>query len=144
MNSLADEFEVTDAPSAEDIGALLDGLTAHRVDRIGLADDTQPIGVFMRRGRRVVAGADGRTQWGWLYVAHLWVDDELRGTGVGTRVLATMEDAGRLRGCRAVFLDTLAFQAKPFYEKLGYCEFGRLDGYPAGGTKYFMWKPLSE
>ena len=38
--------------------------------------------------------------------------------------------------------DTLAFQAKPFYEKLGYREFGRLEQYPAGGTKHFLWKPL--
>jgi GNAT superfamily N-acetyltransferase len=139
---MSDEFEVTDAPAAEDIAALIDGLTVFRMERIDLADDTQPVGVFLRRDGRVVAGADGRTQWGWLYVAHVWVDDGLRGTGMGTRVLATIEDAGRARGCRAVFLDTLAFQAKPFYEKLGYEEFGRLDDYPAGGTKHFMWKQL--
>ena len=139
---MSDDFEVTDAPAPEDIAALIDGLTAHRMDRIGLADDTQPIGVFLRRDGRVVAGADGRTQWGWLYIAHVWVDEELRGTGTGVRVLVTIEDAARARGCRAVFLDTLAFQAKPFYEKLGYREFGRMDDYPAGGAKHFMWKQL--
>ena len=139
---MTDEFELTDAPAEEDIAALIDGLTAHRLKSIALADDTRPIGVFLRRDGRVIAGADGRTQWGWLYIAHVWVDDELRGTGMGTRVLATIEEAGRARGCRCVFLDTLAFQAKPFYEKLGYKEFGRLDDYPAGGTKYFMWKQL--
>lgn len=139
---MSEDFDVTDAPAPEDIAALIAGLDTHRRARIGLADDTQPIGVFMRRDGRVIAGADGRTQWSWLYVAHVWVDESLRGTGVGTRVLAAIEDAARARGCRAVFLDTLAFQAKPFYEKLGYREFGRLDDYPAGGTKHFLWKPL--
>jgi GNAT superfamily N-acetyltransferase len=136
------ELTVEDEPAAADVAALIAGLDSHRRASIGLADDTQPIGVFVRRDGRLVAGADGRTQWGWLYVAHLWVDDELRGTGLGTRVLQAIEDAARVRGCRAVFLDTLEFQAKPFYEKLGYSEFGHLDDYPAGGVKHFLWKQL--
>ena len=103
-----------------------------------------PIGVFLRRDGRVIAGADGRTQWDWLYVAHLWVDHGLRGTGTGVRVLAAIEDAARARGCRAAFLDTLAFQAKPFYEKLGYEVFGTLDDYPMGHQRFFMRKRLSE
>ena len=138
-----DELEliVEETPTAEDVAALVAGLDAHRRAKVGLVDDTQPIGVFARRDGRIVAGADGRTQWGWLYVAHLWVDDGLRGTGLGTRVLLAIEEAARARGCRDVFLDTLAFQAAPFYEKLGYQEFGRLDGY-AGGAKHFLWKRL--
>src|SRR4051794_25832982 len=107
---MSDDVELTieDEPAADDIAALIAGLAAHRRARVGLEDDTQPLGVFVRRNGHVIAGADGRTQWGWLYVAHLWVDDELRGTGVGARVLGAIEDAGRVRGCRAVFLDTLA------------------------------------
>src|SRR3954452_8429001 len=94
------EITLEDEPAAVDVAALIAGLDAHRRGRIGLADDTKPIGVFVRRDGRVVAGADGRTQWGWLYVAHLWVDDELRGTGVGTRILGAIEDGARGRGCR--------------------------------------------
>src|SRR5687768_16576913 len=140
---MSDEFELTveDAPTPDDVAALVAGLDSHRRGKVGLKDDTKPIAVFARREGRVIAGADGRTQWGWLYVAHLWVDDEVRGAGLGTRVLAAIEDAARARGCRSVFLDTLAFQAAPFYEKLGYQEFGRLDGY-AGGAKHFLWKEL--
>jgi GNAT superfamily N-acetyltransferase len=136
------ELSVVEAPTSDDIAALIAGLTEHRRSAVGVEDDTRPVGVFARRDGRIVAGADGRTQWGWLYVAHVWVDDSLRGTGMGTRVLTAIEDAARARGCRAAFLDTFSFQAAPFYEKLGYREFGRLEGFGANGTKHFLWKEL--
>ena len=135
------EFATTDSPSADEIGALIAGLLEHRRGR-GPAVDMQPIGVFVRRDGRIVAGADGHTAWTWLYVAHVWVDESLRGSGVGAEVLAAIEDAARARGCHAAYLDTFSFQAAPFYEKLGYREFGRLDDFPAGTTKHFLWKKL--
>jgi hypothetical protein len=39
-------------------------------------------------------------------------------------------------------LDTLDFQAKPFYEKRGYQVKYQLNNYPLSGTRYFMEKPL--
>ena len=35
------------------------------------------------------------------------------------------------------------FQARPFYEKLGYRVFATLDDYPPGHGKYFLRKPLT-
>jgi hypothetical protein len=40
------------------------------------------------------------------------------------------------------FLDTFSFQARPFYEKLGYHVFGMLENHPAGHQHYFMTKQL--
>jgi hypothetical protein len=37
------------------------------------------------------------------------------------------EIRARERGCHSAWLDTFSFQARGFYEKLGYEEFGRLD-----------------
>jgi GNAT superfamily N-acetyltransferase len=77
-----------------------------------------------------------------LHVAHLWVSEDLRGAGLGAEVLTAIEAAGRARGAGAVWLDTFSFQAAPFYERLGYREFGRLDDFPPGETRHFLWKPL--
>jgi len=45
-------------------------------------------------------------------------------------------------GCTDAFLDTFSFQARPFYEKLGYRVFGMLENHPAGHQHYFMTKQL--
>ena len=41
-------------------------------------------------------------------------------------------------------LDTLSFQARPFYEKLGYRVYGQLEDFPAGSghTRYYLTKTL--
>ena len=43
------------------------------------------------------------------------------------------------RGCHGAWLDTFEFQARGFYERLGYTCFGELPNYPAG---CFLGKPL--
>jgi GNAT superfamily N-acetyltransferase len=46
------------------------------------------------------------------------------------------------RGCIGVWLDTFAFQARGFYEKLGYSLFGQLDDHPRESARYFLKKRL--
>jgi hypothetical protein len=46
------------------------------------------------------------------------------------------------RGCIGARLDTWGFQAKPFYEALGYTVFGVLEDYPPGETEYLLAKRL--
>lgn len=53
------------------------------------------------------------------------------------------EDEGRLRGCIGVYLDTFDFQARPFYEKLGFTVFGTLEDYPPGHRRFFLKKRLA-
>ena len=44
------------------------------------------------------------------------------------------------RGCRHAHLDTMDWQALPFYEKEGYRVFGVLDDLPKGHQQIFMYK----
>jgi hypothetical protein len=46
------------------------------------------------------------------------------------------------RGCVGVWLDTFSFQARGFYEKLGYRVFGEVADYPPGHTRHFLKKSL--
>jgi GNAT superfamily N-acetyltransferase len=78
---------------------------------------------------------------GSLFIKWFWIDESLRRAGHGRKLMAAAEAEGRRRGCTAVWLDTFEFQARPFYEKLGYEVFGTLD-YPAGFKRYFMQKAL--
>jgi hypothetical protein len=42
------------------------------------------------------------------------------------------------RGCRGAWLDTYSFQARGFYEHLGYS----IDDYPPGQSRIFLHKSL--
>jgi GNAT superfamily N-acetyltransferase len=90
----------------------------------------------------VIAGAAARSFGDWLLLDTLWVSDELRGQSVGSKILKEIEVAGKNRGCTKCLLDTLDFQAMPFYEKHGYKTEWVQQGYPKTGCKYFMVKVL--
>jgi hypothetical protein len=61
----------------------------------------------------------------------------------GRRLLEAIEDEARKRGCRWAHLDTFSYQARPFYERLGYELFATLDDYPPGHQRFFLKKPLA-
>jgi GNAT superfamily N-acetyltransferase len=90
----------------------------------------------------VVGGVVAAVYWDWLYIDLMWVREELRGRGFGTRLLKLVEDEARQRGARHVYLDTFSFQAPEFYKKHGYRLFGELRDFPPGHQRYFLTKQL--
>ena len=89
----------------------------------------------------LVGGLSGVISWGWLFVDALWVDEAARGQGVGRMLMARAEAYAGEQGCHAAWLDS--FQARGFYEALGYSVFGALEDYPGGQTRYFLRKRLA-
>jgi len=78
-----------------------------------------------------------------LYSALLdYMVAELRRAGVGRELMRRAESEAVARGCRGSYVDTFHFQARGFYEKLGYAIFGRLDDMPSGGARYYLSKNL--
>jgi GNAT superfamily N-acetyltransferase len=71
------------------------------------------------------------------------VAEEHRGGGHGERLVRAAEEEARALGCHAMWLDTFSFQAPAFYRALGFQEFGRLDDYPPGHSRHFLYKLLS-
>ncbi|WKE67276.1 GNAT family N-acetyltransferase [Gallaecimonas kandeliae] len=90
----------------------------------------------------LLGGIDGNTFGNWLFIEHLWVNPAQRGQGTGSKLLAAMETAARQRGCTKAFLDTLDFQARPFYERHGYVLAFTLDHYPLDGARHYLTKDL--
>ena len=82
----------------------------------------------------------GHTFASWLYVELLWLPEELRGSGLGVRVLAEAEAEAARRDCIGSHLDTFSFQAPGFYRRLGYEVFGVIDDYPPGHRRLFLRK----
>jgi GNAT superfamily N-acetyltransferase len=92
--------------------------------------------------QNVVGGLVGATYLGWLQIQAVWVSEVLRGKGYGSRLMQRAEDEARERHCPRVFLETLSFQALPFYEKIGYKIVSQIADFPPGGTRYALTKML--
>jgi len=138
------EFTVSDAgdPAAREV--ILRGLTQFNVANTGTLDH-RPLAVLLRdpASGETLGGLWGRTAWRWLYVELLFVPEALRRGGVGRELMQRAEAEAILRGCHAAWLDTFSFQARGFYEKLGYSAFGQLDEYPPGHSRFFMCKQFA-
>jgi histone acetyltransferase (RNA polymerase elongator complex component) len=62
--------------------------------------------------------------------------------GYGKSLMHEAEHIARSRGCRFVMLDTLDFQARPFYQQLGYQLVFVQEDYPVCGKRYYLQKLL--
>ena len=133
---------VEDEPDEADVDVLPYALEAYNEGRWPDHPPWQPLAIFLRDEAQIVAGLAGETYCGWLFVKYLWVSDELRGRGIGRELMARAEARARELGCHSAWLDTFSFQARGFYEKLGYEEFGRLD-YPPDHHRHFLRKRLT-
>ncbi|WP_288458320.1 GNAT family N-acetyltransferase [uncultured Sphingomonas sp.] len=90
----------------------------------------------------IVGGLWGTTGYRWLFVQYLALPPERRGRGEGRALMLAAEEEARRLGCIGVWLDTYSFQARGFYEKLGYAVFGRIDDYPPGEARHFLSKRI--
>ncbi len=87
-------------------------------------------------------GLSGHVSYGWLFVELLWVTEEARCKGQGRSLMLAAEKMARSQGAQHAWVDTFSFQARSFYEKLGYVVFGELEDYPPGHSRYFLRKRL--
>ena len=127
----------------EAAAAIEEGLRRYNVEQSGI-DDGRALIVAVRdpATNEVLGGITGRTSLGLLFVDLVFLPPALRGAGLGSRVLRLAEEEGRRRGCRAVFLYTISFQAPGFYERHGYRRFGAIDCDPPGTSRIFLTKTL--
>jgi GNAT superfamily N-acetyltransferase len=93
---------------------------------------------------RTIGGILGRTSLGLLFIDLVFLPEELRGGGIGARMLAMAETEAARRGCRFATLVTITFQAPAFYQRHGWEEFGRVPCDPPGTARVFFRKELAQ
>jgi GNAT superfamily N-acetyltransferase len=129
-------------PTSAEMTIILKGLMAYNASQSN-GDTPNYLFIAVRGADGSVAGGlVGATYLGWLQVQAVWVSDELRGLGYGTELMQAAENEAVRRGCPRVFLETLSFQALPFYEKCGYTVVSKLPDFPPGGCRYALTKEL--
>ena len=127
------------APSVETRRTLGDAIDAYHARAV--PQDAKRFALLLRdQDDRLAGGCSGVLSWQWLFVDALWVGDIWRGRGIGRALLIRAEARAVAAGCHSAWLDT--FQARDFYLALGYRQFGALDDYPPGQSRYFLRKRL--
>lgn len=127
-------------PGDEAYAALNARLVAFNRQQVDWSDQT--FTVVVRDGTEGVrGGARGFLRMGAVEIRGVWLDPDLRKTGLGRRLIERLEEEARARGASAALLDTYEFQARGFYESCGYAVFAEF-GYPAGLRRFYMTKEL--
>jgi GNAT superfamily N-acetyltransferase len=136
------QIETTDAPHPDDEAFVIAQTRAY--NEAFTTTDVRPLCSFVRSADgRVVGGLSAKTYWHCLDIGFLWVDESHRGTGLGRRLVLAAEAEAVQRGCRFSLVDTFSFQARPFYERLGYQPFGELSGFDRGHVRHYLSKRLA-
>ena len=136
-------LELDEEPNTEDFQLLLDGVRRFNRTQTG-HQPPRPVAYYLRdETGRIVGGVQG-SLWGRsMHIDALWVDDDYRGQGHGSRLMAAIEKYASGHGHPLIYLETTSFQALPFYRGLGYSTFGELAGISEGHTLFFLRKELS-
>lgn len=136
------KLSVTDVADDSVQAAIRAPLVAYNQDKAGTSDYRALVVTLTDLEGKVIGGLWGGTAYSWLFVELLFVPEHLRGRGLGKTLLQQAEQEASKRGCRNAWLDTYEFQARGFYEHLGYRCFGELPDYPPGFSRYFLTKRL--
>ena len=129
-------------PNENEIRYIRESLCRFNEEIVG-KDGHEPINIVEYDGNgSVIGGILGGTYWGWMYIDILWVQEDHRKKGIGSKLLCEAEKEALRRGCHHVHLDTMSWQAPDFYKKHGYEVIGILPDVPQGNQKYLLIKAL--
>ena len=129
-------------PTENEIKYIREALNQFNNESVGEDGHTPLNIVAYDENGNTIGGILGGTYWGWMYVDILWVHENHRRKGIGSKLLRTAEKEAVSRGCHHVHLDTMSWQAPEFYKKHGYEIIGILPDIPNGNQKYLLMKAL--
>ena len=135
---------LTDTPDQSLRHAIVRSLIRFNEAQSGRSEDYRPLAIMITDADsgEIVGGLWGGTNFTQLHIDLLFVPKELRGSGMGSRIMRDAEAEALQRECRGSWLDTYSFQARGFYERLGYSVFGTIEDYLPGHTRFFLKKAL--
>lgn len=137
-------LEISEYINPEEFEILEDGLNAHAAQAGAPAYEETELSIIQRDDDdKIVAGLTGTSVWNWLYIDIIWVDEALRGKGVGAELLRAAEDEAKARDCHSLWVWTESFQASGFYEKQGYKKFVDMPDFPVGHQRIGFMKHLN-
>lgn len=129
-------------PTRDQVAAVRQGLRNYNLAQVPqlASAPSHEFALVVRKDGEIVGGALAELDWDWLYIDTLWVSDALRGQGYGQQIMLAAESYAAQQGITHCYLFTSSFQARPFYERIGYTLFGEQADRPRGHTIYYLRK----
>ena len=121
---------------------LIDEINEFNLNATGIAEFHEMLIAEMDGDGELTGGVYGWCWGGTCWIEALWVREDIRRRGVGSRLLAAAEQDARRHGCAQLALDTHTFQAPSFYERHGFEVVGELTDYPRGHSNLLLRKQL--
>ena len=135
-------IEVSDHDIPEERALIEDALRAYNASSAP-PSNYLPLHIALKdSARTVIGGLTGHSSYEWLFIHLLIVPESHRGKGWGRKLMQQAEQVARTRKLTGIWLDTFDFQARPFYEKLGFTVFGELKDHPRSISQYWLQKRL--
>ncbi len=130
-------------PTPEMRKAIVDPLISFNRAQVG-SFEYQALAILIQHPQtdEILGGLWGGSQLAQLHIDLLFIPESMRGDGLGREILTQAEAEAIKRACRVCWLDTYSFQARGFYERLGYRVFGTLENCPPGHARYWLKKTL--
>ena len=132
-------LENKESHKAQEIGDLIRAYNRSKREEA----ESEPLNLYVEDEKgNLLADLVAETFGNWLEIEYLLVTEELRGQGIGSKLLEQAENEAKKRNCQFAFVNTYQFQAPDFYKRHGYKEVFTLQDYPYTGKRFYYQKDL--
>lgn len=141
-----DQFDIKPCKK-ENIQTILDGINSYNLSKVAAVSDIwTPLEFIIKdkTGNDIGGVLAGIGYWNGLEIKILWVKENYRNKGIGTKILKYTEKVAKEKGAYIAMVDTFDFQAENFYLKNGYKPIGEMTGFPKGHRRIYFSKTLNE
>ncbi|RZL46181.1 MAG: GNAT family N-acetyltransferase [Pedobacter sp.] len=130
----------------ENIKEIVNGINGYNLSKVAaISPNWTPLEFVIKNkvGKEIAGILAGIGYWNGLEIKILWVDENYRHKGLGTKLLNHVETIAKENGATIAMLDTFNFQAEEFYLKNGYLPVGEIIDFPKGHKRIYLSKKLS-
>ena len=133
-------IEASKNPSFEDIDFLTRGIYEEAKKKRGMRPNESFCFFLKDEHGKTVGGINGFCYYGCLYIDQLFIEEAHRGHGWGKKLVKAAEDFGHEQKCRMFTVTTMDWEAREFYEELGYSHVFTISGYENDATMHLLRK----
>ena len=133
--------EFIETPNAEQITPIVEGVVSHGESLVVGNSPKKHVFHFVEN-KQLIGGIVGARQYNRYYLSHIWVAENYRNSGHGSKLLNSCEEKMRSLGCTSVVLETLNKEAVTFYLKNGYTSISTIPEYVQGFDLVHLLKKI--